>query len=193
MRRAVLLLAAVLALTGGASSVSAATTYRSYAGTLNGNHGTARLTIFTSGAGNISLNAEAMAQGSWSEAIYRGTCSSLSTKVATLPNAVVGSSGKIVRTNSLTAAQVAKLKGYKAVVRLKLGTRVVCAPFATVSVPPVGKTERPSNCHPSYSPCLPVVADLNCPDVRALGAAPVTVRGPDDYRLDADHDGIGCE
>ena len=48
-------------------------------------------------------------------------------------------------------------------------------------------------CHPSYDPCLPVVDDLNCPDVVALGAAPVTAIGPDDYGLDADHDGIGCE
>lgn len=50
-----------------------------------------------------------------------------------------------------------------------------------------------SNCHPSYSPCLPIVADLDCKDVRAMGLAPVRVKGPDDYRLDADHDGIGCE
>ncbi len=48
-------------------------------------------------------------------------------------------------------------------------------------------------CHPSYDPCLPIVDDLNCPDVVALGAAPVTVIGPDDYGLDRDHDGIGCE
>jgi len=48
-------------------------------------------------------------------------------------------------------------------------------------------------CHPSYDPCLPIVGDLNCPDVVALGAAPVTVIGPDDYELDRDHDGIGCE
>ncbi|MCH9685731.1 MAG: hypothetical protein K0V04_30140 [Deltaproteobacteria bacterium] len=48
-------------------------------------------------------------------------------------------------------------------------------------------------CHPSYVPCLPVVGDLDCPDVVALGAAPVTVVGPDEYGLDADGDGIGCE
>jgi len=48
-------------------------------------------------------------------------------------------------------------------------------------------------CHASYDPCLPIVDDLNCPDVVALGAAPVTVIGPDDYGLDRDHDGIGCE
>lgn len=49
------------------------------------------------------------------------------------------------------------------------------------------------SCHPSYEPCLPVVDDLNCPDVVALGVAPVSVVGPDEYGLDADGDGIGCE
>jgi micrococcal nuclease len=49
------------------------------------------------------------------------------------------------------------------------------------------------DCHSSYDPCLPIVGDLNCPDVRALGLAPVKVIGPDDYRLDADHDGTGCD
>jgi micrococcal nuclease len=54
-------------------------------------------------------------------------------------------------------------------------------------------TTKASSCHPSYTPCLPIVGDLNCPDVRAMGKAPVTVIGPDDYNLDRDHDGIGCE
>lgn len=48
-------------------------------------------------------------------------------------------------------------------------------------------------CHASYSPCLPFVDDLDCPDVIAMGKAPVDVVGPDDYGLDADGDGIGCE
>ena len=54
-------------------------------------------------------------------------------------------------------------------------------------------TKAASRCHPSYDPCLPIVADLDCPDVRAMGLAPVHVIGPDDYRLDRDHDGLGCE
>jgi endonuclease YncB( thermonuclease family) len=49
------------------------------------------------------------------------------------------------------------------------------------------------DCHPSYSPCLPVVADLDCADVRAMGKAPVRVHGTDPYRLDGDGDGLGCE
>lgn len=193
MRRAILLLAAFLALTLASSAVTAATTYRSYAGTLSGSHGTARLTVYTSRAGSIYISAKTLVAGSWSETIYRGTCSALSTRVVTLPKLVVGSSGKVIRTNSLTTTQMNGLKGYKSVVRMVLGTRVVCAPFAAPSVPTAPKVIVPSNCHPSYSPCLPIVGDLDCPDVRALGKAPVTVKGPDDYRLDANHDGIGCE
>ena len=55
-------------------------------------------------------------------------------------------------------------------------------------------TPKPAGgCHPSYTPCLPVVADLDCADVRALGVAPVRVAGSDPYRLDGDGDGLGCE
>jgi micrococcal nuclease len=62
-------------------------------------------------------------------------------------------------------------------------------PTKVAPVPLVGG----SNCHPSYSKCLPIVGDLNCPDVRAMGKAPVTIIGPDEYRLDRDRDGLGCE
>jgi micrococcal nuclease len=48
-------------------------------------------------------------------------------------------------------------------------------------------------CHPSYTPCLPIVDDLDCPDVKAMGKAPVRIKGPDVYRLDRDGDGLGCE
>jgi micrococcal nuclease len=67
-------------------------------------------------------------------------------------------------------------------------------PTPKVTPKPVAKaTPKASRCHPSYDPCLPIVGDLNCPDVRAMGKAPVTVIGPDDYNLDRDGDGIGCE
>jgi len=44
-------------------------------------------------------------------------------------------------------------------------------------------------CAPGYSPCLPVVADLDCADI----GHPVTVTGADQYGLDSDGNGIGCE
>jgi endonuclease YncB( thermonuclease family) len=61
--------------------------------------------------------------------------------------------------------------------------------------PTPGPTPPPSgsNCHSSYSPCLPIVGDLDCADIRALGVAPVRVLGSDPYRLDGDNDGWGCE
>jgi hypothetical protein len=55
------------------------------------------------------------------------------------------------------------------------------------------KADDGSNCHPSYDPCLPIVDDLDCADVRAMGKAPVRVKGPDESRLDADYDGLGFE
>ncbi|QJY44406.1 hypothetical protein [Pseudonocardia broussonetiae] len=44
-------------------------------------------------------------------------------------------------------------------------------------------------CHPSYSPCIPDGPDLDCGDIDG----PVTVTGRDEYRLDANNDGVGCE
>ena len=57
----------------------------------------------------------------------------------------------------------------------------------------VGGGADGSDCHASYTPCLPIVSDLDCADVRSMGAAPVRVKGRDEYELDRDGDGIGCE
>jgi micrococcal nuclease len=62
-------------------------------------------------------------------------------------------------------------------------------PTAKPTPKPTAKPKPASKCHP----CLPIVGDLNCPEVRAMGKDPVQVIGPDDYRLDANHDGVGCE
>lgn len=51
---------------------------------------------------------------------------------------------------------------------------------------------RPSQqrCHPSYAGrCVPMGRDYDCSEIDG----PVTVVGPDVYRLDRDRDGIGCE
>lgn len=46
-----------------------------------------------------------------------------------------------------------------------------------------------NHCMTGYSPCLPVVSDLDCGEING----PVRVTGSDPYRLDADGDGIGCD
>jgi micrococcal nuclease len=57
-------------------------------------------------------------------------------------------------------------------------------------------TTTSAACHPSYIPCLLIVSDYDC--IGGSGDGPyytgrVQVVGPDDYGLDRDHDGIGCE
>lgn len=64
---------------------------------------------------------------------------------------------------------------------------------ASVQATPLSLVGRGSDCHASYTPCLPIVSDLDCADVRSMGAAPIRVRGADEYELDRDGDGIGCE
>jgi endonuclease YncB( thermonuclease family) len=49
-------------------------------------------------------------------------------------------------------------------------------------------------CDPNYSGCIPISqVDLDCPDIKRLGLAPVKVIGIDVHRLDRDGDGIGCD
>lgn len=69
------------------------------------------------------------------------------------------------------------------------------APDPVQAAVAVGTADADAGCHPAYAPCLPILADMNCPAVRALGKAPVTVRtrGFDPYHLDGDGDGIGCQ
>jgi hypothetical protein len=55
---------------------------------------------------------------------------------------------------------------------------------------------RSASCHPSYSPCLPIVSDVDCRGGMGNGPAytgRVTVIGDDVYGLDGDGDGVGCE
>lgn len=62
-----------------------------------------------------------------------------------------------------------------------------------------GTSADAKRCHPSYKgACLTVNAgDYDCAGGSGNGPnyvrGPVRVVGRDDFRLDADHDGIGCE
>jgi hypothetical protein len=67
--------------------------------------------------------------------------------------------------------------------------------------PPVASGAQPAPepvCDPNYSgACVPIASDVDCAGGKGNGPAyvegPVYVIGVDIYRLDADHDGIGCE
>lgn len=76
------------------------------------------------------------------------------------------------------------------------GSQAVPAHRATTAKP-AAATTTPGRCHPSYTPCVPIASDVDCLGGSGNGpayiAGPVKVIGPDEYGLDADHDGIGCE
>lgn len=68
-----------------------------------------------------------------------------------------------------------------------IGTYVAPAPKPKKSTAP---TSNESSCNPNYSGCVPNVSyDLDCPDI----GKKVRVIGRDQYRLDRDGDGWGCE
>lgn len=75
-------------------------------------------------------------------------------------------------------------------------TRTITAAAAR---PAVSSASAPAaqDCTPGYSPCIPPGPDVDCAGGSGNGPryvqGPVYVTGSDPYRLDADHDGIGCE
>jgi outer membrane biosynthesis protein TonB len=62
--------------------------------------------------------------------------------------------------------------------------------------PPEPEPEPADVCHPSYDPCVPIVSDVDCAGGGGNGpvyTGRVRVIGPDEYDLDRDGDGVGCE
>jgi micrococcal nuclease len=85
-----------------------------------------------------------------------------------------------------------RLRAYWSVEAGARGTGVrACA--AARAAPPRPRTAVAraggGRCRTGYSPCLPVVGDLDCADIGFT----VRVTGSDPYRLDGDGDGLGCE
>ena len=69
---------------------------------------------------------------------------------------------------------------------------------ATVATTPPTTPATTGGCHPSYTgACVPIASDVDCLGGGGNGPAyvrgPVQVVGSDDYGLDRDGDGIGCE
>jgi hypothetical protein len=73
------------------------------------------------------------------------------------------------------------------------------APVATPAPPPPPPTAAPAGCHPSYQgACLGIgIGDYDCAGGSGNGpnyvSGPILVVGPDEFDLDRDGDGIGCE
>ena len=72
------------------------------------------------------------------------------------------------------------------------------APVTAPTRPPRPTAAPSGECDPNYAgACVPIAFDVDCAGGSGNGPAyvrgPVEVVGNDIYRLDSDHDGIGCE
>lgn len=77
-----------------------------------------------------------------------------------------------------------------------LGTAALAAAAFILISPTHAAAAQPSGCHPSYDPCVPITSDVDCEGGSGNGPAytgRVRVIGPDEYDLDRDGNGIGCE
>lgn len=57
--------------------------------------------------------------------------------------------------------------------------------------PPSGGGASSGGCEAGYSPCLPIIGDLDCGDIPD-SKKPIHVTGSDPYNLDGNGDGLGC-
>jgi hypothetical protein len=73
--------------------------------------------------------------------------------------------------------------------RSALATGVGLALGLALAVGVYGPAVGQGDCHPGYLPCVPVAENVDCTDIRTV----VRVVGNDDYGLDRDGDGAGCE
>jgi hypothetical protein len=75
--------------------------------------------------------------------------------------------------------------------------RELQAPAPEPAPAPPPEPEAAPNCHPSYDPCLdPNASDYDCAGGEGDGpeyTGLVTVKGSDDFDLDRDGDGTGCD
>jgi len=170
---ALLATAGILAL-AFAGTADASTSYIARLGT---EHGAARLTV--GGANTIYVNAKRLSRGTWTEALYRGTCA----KIVGLPALSVGARGSVARTNALTAAQARLAR--TGVIRLARGSAVACGSFAVPSVPKPTSKPTPTPSPTASSAPAPGTVLM---DVNSRGTASETFQAPPNWEIDYAYD-----
>ena len=78
-----------------------------------------------------------------------------------------------------------------------LTTLTFLSATATHADAPDRQGKHDEACTPGYDPCIPKGPDVDCAGGSGDGPryveGPVYVTGSDPYKLDRDHDGVGCE
>ncbi|NLE80548.1 MAG: hypothetical protein GX610_13360 [Rhodococcus sp.] len=90
-------------------------------------------------------------------------------------------------------AAVAALSAFTAPAGADPLTDFLCNSGSVQMCPPPPPAQ---NCHSSYDPCVPIASDVDCEGGNGNGpvyTGPVRVTGPDEYGLDRNNDGFGCE
>ena len=97
----------------------------------------------------------------------------------------------------LKAAQIAKSKSlglWKSCPGTQLTPNDAVTTLSTAVTTSASASSTGVKCDPNYAGCIPLSPpDLDCPDIKRLGLAPVKVIGQDVHKLDRDGDGIGCD
>ena len=97
----------------------------------------------------------------------------------------------------LKAAQTAKSKSiglWKSCPGTQLTPNDAVTTLSTAVTTTASASSTGMKCDPNYAGCVPISSsDLDCPDLKRLGLAPVKVIGQDVHKLDRDGDGIGCD
>ncbi len=155
--------------------------------------------------GVVALNSD---DGGLPVEVGAGPSTSTTRHVTTTSSSVTSTSLAITSTTaarSTTAAASRKVTTTtkprpKATTTTTRRPAVQPAPTSTSTSTTLPSGEPPSptgNCHPSYGPpCLePNIGDWDCTggDGPNITSGPVFVHGPDEYDLDPDHNGVGCE
>jgi YVTN family beta-propeller protein len=135
-------IAAVLAVAaiGPAAAATVTSTWNAKVGS-SGANGTARIQLFTTGSGGLTLKlVKLKASTSMPVLIAKGTCKAVGATVATLPLIRTNAAGASTKTLSLSTAQVKAIKSAtkgtgKIVIRVGTGTARKCGAFALVAPP----------------------------------------------------------
>jgi endonuclease YncB( thermonuclease family) len=128
--------------------------------------------------GNTNINLKLVELGAAAPYFYRGEKGQYSTQM-------------------LKAAQIAKSKNlglWKKCPGTALSPTYAVRTLAGEKSSAESTSTSIGKCDPNYSGCIPPSqVDLDCPDIKQLGLAPVKVIGIDVHGLDRDGDGIGCD
>jgi membrane protein involved in colicin uptake len=170
------------------------------AGTLAGCAGNSGKSVSATGVGaSLSSSASTSSASAASSAADAASAAAQSQAAASTAAARSAAASKAAASEAASRAAAASKAAADRAAADRAAANRAAASRAAASRAAASSAAPPAdnNCTPGYSPCIPPGSDVDCEGGSGNGpryvAGPVTVTGSDPYRLDSDHDGIGCE